>query len=249
MSAEHPVYPGSELELFGDARNWKEYISSQVDQYLGRSVLEVGAGIGAATRALCKEKQTEWICLEPDPAFSEELTRQLEKKELPACCAVIKGTLSDLLPAASFESMLYMDVLEHISNDLDELNRAADFLSVGGHLVVLVPAHQWLFSPFDDAVGHYRRYTRQGLLGLKVDGLRPVLARYLDSVGLVASVANRFLLRSQVPTRTQIGIWDRIMVPASRVLDPIAGYSLGKSVLAVWEKQAVNTLEHQSASR
>ena len=68
--------------------------------------------------------------------------------------------------------MLYIDVLEHIEHDLDELARAASHLAPGGHLVVLAPAHQALFSDFDRAIGHYRRYNRAGLQKLAPAGLR-----------------------------------------------------------------------------
>jgi hypothetical protein len=60
--------------------------------------------------------------------------------------------------------------------------------------------------------------------------------RYLDSVGLAASLANRTLLRQSIPTARQIMIWDRLMVPMSRILDPLLGYRAGKSILAVWSR-------------
>jgi hypothetical protein len=59
---------------------------------------------------------------------------------------------------------------------------------------------------------------------------------YLDPVGLLASLANRVLLRSPMPTRRQIAVWDRLLVPASRAIDPILGGAVGKSVFAVWRR-------------
>ena len=60
---------------------------------------------------------------------------------------------------------------------------------------------------------------------------------YLDSVGLLASLSNRAMLRQHMPTARQIAIWDRLMVPMSRLLDPLLFHRLGKSVLAVWRKR------------
>jgi hypothetical protein len=59
---------------------------------------------------------------------------------------------------------------------------------------------------------------------------------YLDSVGMLASMGNRFVLNSGMPTSRQLWVWDKLMVPVSRLIDPVIRYTLGKSVLGVWEK-------------
>jgi hypothetical protein len=131
-----------------------------------------------------------------------------------------------------------MDVLEHIADDRAELEMAADRLRPGGHLIVLAPAHQWLFAPFDAAIGHFRRYTK-GTLGAAAPAALPLIRLvYLDSAGMLASLGNRLLLRSSMPTPRQIAFWDRVLVRCSRWTDPMFGYTLGKSVLAVWRKPA-----------
>ena len=59
---------------------------------------------------------------------------------------------------------------------------------------------------------------------------------YLDSIGMLASLGNRLILKSSMPTRRQIALWDRLMVPISRLADPLLGHRLGKSVLGVWQR-------------
>ena len=61
---------------------------------------------------------------------------------------------------------------------------------------------------------------------------------YLDSVGMLASGANRLLLSQAMPTERQILTWDRLMIPVSRVLDPLLGYTVGKSILGVWKRES-----------
>ena len=73
-------YKGCELELFEKAENWKAYYQSLIRDYLGQEVLEVGAGIGATTRALCGDKQSRWLCLEPDPAMGMAAKERTERK-------------------------------------------------------------------------------------------------------------------------------------------------------------------------
>jgi 2-polyprenyl-3-methyl-5-hydroxy-6-metoxy-1,4-benzoquinol methylase len=232
------VYVGTELDLFAKAENWKRYFTQFIRPYIAESVLEVGAGMGASTRALWHSGVERWICLEPDAGLCRQLEAQCAAGELPAGCEARAGSLQDLPADDRFGTILYIDVLEHIEDDQQEVRRAAEHLHAGGYLVVLAPAHNWLFSPFDQAVGHFRRYSRPALLELGVAGLRPVAARYLDSVGMLASMANRVLLRASTPSVAQIVFWDRFMVPCSRLLDPLLAYSLGKTVVVVWQRQS-----------
>lgn len=231
-------YVGSELELFEAAVTWKSYVRDQIAPHLGPVVIEVGAGIGSTTRALITGRHERWTCLEPDPEMAARIERSVAEGTLPAFCEAATGTLSGHETAAEpVDAILYIDVLEHIENDAEEVRLASRLLRPGGRLVVLAPAHQWLYSPFDEAIGHHRRYSRSSLSALTCEGLRLTTLRSLDAIGLLASAGNRFLLRDAHPTAAQIRIWDRVLVRASRVVDPVLGYRLGKSVLAVWERE------------
>lgn len=131
---------------------------------------------------------------------------------------------------------MYVDVLEHIDDDRGELAHSIAHLDPGGKLIVLAPAHAWLFSELDRVVGHFRRYTSASLVFLAPPETKLKSCRYYDSVGIVASFANRILLRQDIPTPAQIYAWDRYMVPLSRWIDPLIGHRIGKSVLGIWEK-------------
>jgi 2-polyprenyl-3-methyl-5-hydroxy-6-metoxy-1,4-benzoquinol methylase len=236
-SAGEQAYLGSELELFSQARNWKNYVRALVQPYLGTRVLEIGAGIGATTAALCSGREDRWLCLEPDVTLAARIRVGIEQGAFPRCCDVRVGTIGTLDgDAERFDTILYIDVLEHIADDRHEVQGAVRHLIPGGHLVVVAPAHQWLYSPFDEAIGHFRRYTIRMLLDLTVAGLEPVLSRYVDAAGLGASLANRVLLRASQPSATQLRIWDRLLVPVSRAIDPVFGNRLGKSVVVVWTR-------------
>jgi SAM-dependent methyltransferase len=230
------TYAGSELDLFAKATNWKGYFRDQVAPYLGEDVLEVGAGLGGTTRVLCRGQERRWTCLEPDPSLATRLEAEILSGSLPPCCRVLVGTLDGFDGPETFDTILYIDVLEHIEDDRAEVARAAQHLRAGGHLIALSPAHQWLFTPFDRAIGHHRRYSRAGFGSLAGKGLEQVRLAYLDSIGLFASLANKLILRSAMPSPSQIAFWDRVLVRMSRFVDPVLGYSAGKSVLAVWRK-------------
>lgn len=226
------TYEGSELEVFADAHNWRAYWSSLVRPFLGRRVLEVGAGIGSVTRVLYSPGR-QWTALEPDPLLSARIPETMGAE---ADVTVVTGSLADLSTDASFDSVIYIDVLEHIEHDAAEVASAWERLSTGGTLVVLAPAHQRLYTPFDAAIGHFRRYSLSQLRDLRPPAATELFGGYLDSAGVLASAGNRLLLRSAHPTREQIALWDTRLVPVSRALDRMLRHRVGKSVLIVWRK-------------
>jgi SAM-dependent methyltransferase len=229
-------YVGSELGLFAKAENWKAHFRAQITPFLGDTVLEVGAGFGGTTRVLAQAAHKSWTCLEPDSALVQTLEASQAKGELPSFCQAVCGTLADVPLTERFDSILYIDVLEHIEDDAREVADASSRLIDGGHLIVLCPAHPKLFTPFDAAIGHFRRYNKQMMRRFNSLELRPKRLRYLDSAGLLASLGNALFLRQSMPTERQIRFWDRWLVPISRCSDPLTGYLFGKSILGIWSR-------------
>jgi SAM-dependent methyltransferase len=225
-------YMGSELEIFAHARHWKSYVQSKLRPYLVGDVLEVGAGIGGTTRALNDGMHRRWVCLEPDAAFAKKIGLLPHLRN----CEVVVGMLPDVSAEDKFDAILYIDVLEHIEEDKNELLEAARRLKSNGVIVVLAPAFPWLFTPFDKAIGHFRRYTKKSLRAVAPQGLHEEKCIYLDSFGVLASVGNLLFLQASNASEGQMRFWDNYLVPISRIMDPILGFSWGRSVLAIWRK-------------
>ena len=229
------TYVGDELELFAAVHNWKSYWSTKLRPFLTGDVLEVGAGIGSNTRFLDPGGNGRWVCLEPDTRLTSQLIENLKGIRRMQPYEALSGTLAHLDPSWKFNAIVYIDVLEHIELDREELEDAASRLRPGGRIVVLSPAHQWLFTPFDAAIGHFRRYNRPMLRKISPQGLSLERLFYLDSAGLLLSSANLLLLRQSMPTKAQLRIWDNWVIPVSRVLDRCLFGSVGKSIVAVWK--------------
>ncbi len=227
-------YIGSELELFAAATNWKEYFSSVLAPFIGAQVLEIGAGIGSNIPFLHTPAVRQWTSVEPDPDLACRISERIMLGELPETCRVLVGTIESVEKTLRFNTVFYIDVLEHIADDAAELNCAAGHLAPDGNLVVLAPAHDFLFSGFDAAIGHHRRYNAVSLTAVAPPGCRLRTCFMLDSVGFFASLANRFMLAATMPSPRQIAFWDKVLVPASRVLDNVTGHKFGKSIVAVW---------------
>lgn len=243
MSTTHRPYEGSELTLFRDAHHWKSYLYDFLAPHLrGARLLEVGSGLGGNVPHYAHLSR-DITLLEPDGDLIAE------SEAFTAGCGNhlrhIQGTTGSLTPDIiedGFDAILYADVLEHIEDSVAEVGRAAQLLRPGGRLVVVVPAYPALFSEFDAAIGHHRRYTRRMLRSEFSAGFPEghiTTLRHLEAVGVFPSLLNKLLLRQSAPTPAQVKLWDTWMVPISRrVLDPLVFGTFGKSVIGVIEKPA-----------
>ena len=225
-------YMGAELETFAHASHWKSYVQSKLRPYLVGDILEVGAGIGGTTRALNDGTQRRWVCLEPDAEFAKKIRSLSQLRN----CEVHLGMLPAIKAQEKFDAILYIDVLEHIKEDAAELVQAAQHLKTNGVIIVLAPAFPWLYTPFDAAIGHFRRYTRNSLRAIAPRGLREEKFIYLDAFGVLASAGNLLFLQTANATEGQMRFWDNCLVPLSRLMDRLLNFSLGRSVLAIWRK-------------
>ena len=142
---EH-AYLGGELALFRRASNWKAYWATSIAPYLRGDVLEVGAGLGGNVQPLLAAGThlTSLTLLEPDAGLARQACGAASSATVPV--EVRQGYLSDLVADRQFDTILYIDVLEHIAADAEEFRRAAGRLRPGGRLIVLVPAFPYLFQ-------------------------------------------------------------------------------------------------------
>jgi hypothetical protein len=161
----------------------------------------------------------------------------LTNKKLPSNTETFNGTIKDLTPGRKFDVIIYIDVLEHIENDSLEIANTAEYLNPGGQLIVLAPAFQFLYSPFDKAIGHYRRYNARQMKNITPPSLQLQKIIYLDSMGFFASATNRLLLNQSLPTIQQIRFWDKWLIPVSKITDRLFFFTFGKSILAFWKKK------------
>jgi len=227
-------YVGNELSIFKDAVNWKKYWHKSISKFISGDILEVGAGIGVNTNLILENDADirSITSIEPDEALADQILNNL--KEDKSKVTVLNQFLKDLPNDKKFDTIIYIDVIEHIKNDSEELTKAKMHLKEGGRLIILVPAYNFLFSPFDDAVGHYRRYNKKLLIHAIPDELSMLKLFYLDSLGLCASLVNKFFLKQSYPTRSQILKYDKLIVPISKITDKVVLNSFGKSLIGIW---------------
>jgi len=224
-----------DLERLGTAERFFNWVLDEFHPYLKGSVLEVGAGTGTITRRIVQRyPELRVTALEP----AENVVGDLESfAAVTPQVTVLRQTLAAVGPLAmgGYDAVLYLNVLEHIEDDADELRHAAKALRPGGALLIFGPALSWLYSELDYKAGHYRRYSVEGLRRLaEAAGFEVVKAGYLDVLGILPYwLVYRLAGRDSI-SGTSIWGYDRVIVPISRLLQRVAPDQLiGKNVLLI----------------
>jgi SAM-dependent methyltransferase len=201
------------LHHIADARHYNDLLFSRARPYLGRSVLDVGAGIGTFT-VRAADAGADVTALEPE--FGALLRERFAGR---AEVTVLEQPLDELDGAGHFDSILCLNVLEHVADDKDALRRLRHQLRPGGRLLLLVPAHTFLYGGYDRAAGHERRYDRAPLRALLVQsGFELEELRHVNPVGALGWLARvRFRRRDDWPAAS-FRTFDRL-VPVLRHLD------------------------------
>jgi SAM-dependent methyltransferase len=196
-------------------------------------VLEVGAGHGELTERLRREAHVTSTDL--SKRCVDELAVRFDG------CSDVDVLQADVAALGTegrtFDSVVLINVLEHIDDDVDALADLRELLKPGGRLCVFVPAFEGLYSDFDRKIGHRRRYRRSHLAStFDRAGLAVVDARYVNTVGALAWwVFARQL--GQVPTqRWSVRVYDRLAVPVIRQLEAGRAPRFGQSLLCIGER-------------
>ncbi len=224
-------YPGIELENFDKAVIWRKYIYLLIKKYISNNTLEVGAGIGSFTKNYQKKIKNVTLSETDKSNFNLLLEKFKNKNNIKIINSLTKQ-IND-----SFNTILYLNVLEHIEEDTEEINQALKKLKTNGYLIILVPAHNELYSKFDKAIGHIKRYKTDFFKSLKLDNAEVVELYYLDCLGYFLYYLNKMFFKEETyPTKLKIFIWDKLFTPFSVILDKFSNYKFGKNALCVIKK-------------
>ena len=225
-------YIGKELEAFDRAKFWRSYIYFLIKRYLGKNILEIGAGIGSFTK-IYKDNNKKITLTEIDPHNHKNLISRFKNTKK---INIFKKYTNSI--KGKYDTILHLNVLEHIKDDKKELDNCLDLIKSKGFVIILVPAHQKLFSKFDKAVGHFRRYEKKFFLNYKNDEIKSKKIFYLDSCGMILYYLNGLFENNNVyPSRFKIFIWDKVFTPITFFLDLFLFYKVGKNILCIIKKK------------
>lgn len=218
------------------SQSYHQWIFNQFKDHLGDTVLEVGGGIGEMTSFFvdtCKKV----ISLEPSHSSFQKLKKRFKKNQN---LEVYESTLGEYKKKfkTKFDTVLYINVLEHIQDDISELELARSVLKPGGKIIIFVPALETLYSLRDFKVGHFRRYYKNELkrkLLLSGFNKNAQIVYYFDLVGAFLWFLKFKILPSDKISSRKISLFNKVFVPISKMIQN-KFLPTGKNLIAISTK-------------
>jgi len=220
-----------EFGALKEAHNYRAALVQEFGPYLNGRVLEVGAGIGQMTGVLRKVNTIEHlVAVEPNASFCDRFRTVFRGHDL------IEGTVQDVRLDIPWNTIVSINVLEHIQDDLKELKAYRRVLrQTVGYLCLFVPARPEIYAPIDGDFGHCRRYVKEDLAQkLEAARFEIVQLRYFNFVGYFAWWLNFCLLRRRHFDAASVRFFDQSIFPKVYWFETkIARPSFGQSLLAI----------------
>lgn len=231
MKKKKYKYDGWELKFFDKSKNFRNYQMSLIKNYLGNHIAEVGPGNGTNLSYYIKfPKKIDLY--EPSKQLFSKLKRNFNFKK-----KINFFNKKLTIKKEYYDSILYLDVIEHIKKDEEEIFKAFKSLKKRGYLIINVPAFSHLYSQFDKDVGHHKRYSKQDIVSIceKIN-YQSLELKYYDSVGYILSLLSKLILSNYKKNfEKKIQFWNKL-IPFSKFLDTLIFNSFGKSLLIIIKK-------------
>ena len=224
-------YSGWELKFFDASKNFRNYQYNLVKDFIGKKILEVGPGTGNFAENFLLNKSENLYLAEINKNLALDLENKFKDNKN---VNIISKKINEI--NISFDTICYFDVIEHIEFPEEELSEALNKLEKNGHLIVIVPAYNYLFSNYDKAVGHYKRYEKKFFIDyIKKNNLKCEKLIYFDSIGYMFLLLNKIIRSKERSVGFATLIWN-LLIPLSKLIDLITLNSFGKSLLCIMRK-------------
>lgn len=255
------TYQTSDLEALAESDNYYAWIFEEIRPFLGMTIAEIGAGIGTFSdllvhRHLRFHPEARLDAFEPAANLHARLQAGFQERHPDLLEARRLQVHTEYFSPAhnNYDSVVMINVLEHIPDDCETIRAIYESLKPGGTCIVFTPALPQLFSKFDDLVGHQRRYRKQELIQMFGESRYAVTkVKYMDGFGICPWYLVFVLGGSLAINPTMAGIYDKWFVPLLRRIEGFWEPPLGKSLLLVGRKpiptsKSQNCQSHDTAS-
>ena len=216
------------------ARRFNEWMGDTLRPYVGDRVLEIGAGIGTLTSQFIPRDL--YVASDINPHYLNYLRSYSIGKPYLRVLKVDVQNADDFIPLRGhFDTVLMINVLEHVPDEQAALRNLYDALEPGGRAIILVPQHPHIYGSLDHALKHRERYTRKGLeAALRKAGFRPDKIFDFNRTSVPSWILNGRILERTHFSRVQIKMLELIM-PMIRRIDPFLPWS-GLSIIGIGVK-------------
>lgn len=232
------VYVGKDLEAMSFAVNYHRWILDEFRPFLGKKLVEVGAGTGSFSEMLIEEKPEALALVEPSEMF-EFLQKNISQLETSTNVNFYNSIFSETADKLSEtpDTIIYVNVLEHIEDDAAELQKVYETLETGGHCLIFVPAFMSLYGAFDEKVGHFRRYTKKELEDkMTAAGFKITKSKYFDFAGIFPWYIKYKLFKSDSLNSGAVTAYDKFAVPVTKQFERFLSFPVGKNILLIGKK-------------
>jgi SAM-dependent methyltransferase len=234
------TYEGRDLEVLADMPTYYAWIMESFTPYISGTVIEYGAGTGTISRRVAPLAE-KIILVEPSKNLAAHLQIQFSgDPKFEVACDTLEHHAAHV-PDGSSDTVILVNVLEHIEDDRGTLVRLLQILKPGGHLLIFVPALPLLMSKLDVIHGHFRRYKRPDLTGkVRAAGGAIMVCRYFDVLGVMPWLLLNKILGSTAFNPVLVRLNDRIVIPVSRFIESLHQPEFGKNLILVASKPAAD---------
>ena len=211
------------------------WLYEEIAPYLGQRILEIGCGLGNFARHLMDREL--YIGTDTSPESIAQVTETYSSySNMDFYVADATSNRFAHFARYNLDTVFSLNVFEHIQDDLLALRNAKRVLQPGGRLILVVPAHDWLYGTIDRAIGHHRRYSKQRMAGAFHEvGLTCVIQRYINALGALGWFVNGRVLKQEVPPSKQLRLFNTL-VPMLKRFERAVNVPFGISLMAVARK-------------
>lgn len=238
--SESVDYIGKDLEAMSFAVNYHRWILREFRPFLGKHIVEVGAGTGSFSELLLEHEPHSISLVEPSQMYeylAANVERMETKTDVKTYQSVFTKVADKIKAHQEPDSIIYVNVLEHVEDDEEELAAMHRTLSSNGRVFIFVPALPWLYGNFDKQVGHHRRYTKNELeTKCERAGFKLIKSFYFDFAGVAPWWIKYRLMKSDNLEGGAIKIYDKLVVPITKTFESFITPPLGKNLLLIAEK-------------
>lgn len=223
------MYKGAAtLENMSQAKVYNKWTFDKFSKYLNGEILEVGCGIGNFTMTL--SKYGKLTAIDIDQRLIEESKKDNTSNTEVGYGDIEKGKY--FFPKKTFDTIVCINVLEHIENDIKALENMFKLLKTEGTLILLVPIHHFLYGEIDKSIGHFRRYDSKELIK-KMQTLLYSIVSYqkLNFLGAIGWFISGRILRNKQISESKIKLFE--LIAPFLYLENFMEPPIGTSVLII----------------
>jgi len=240
MAQEYSQEGDRTLNAIQKADNFNKWMYEQIKPFLKGNIVEIGSGVGTFSKLVAKDfPDNKFVVSDLDTDYVKQLKKEFEQNKNISAYKIDLGKKEDYKQIKDkVDTVFALNVLEHVKEDVQTMNDVYNLLKPGGRFIILVPTHQWLYSPIDKAVGHWRRYNKR-MMKKRIAQTPFKLKKmfYFNAPAIAGWIVNGKILKKSEIDDSAMGLFNKL-VPFFKVIEKYLFFKkIGISLIVILEKE------------